>query len=72
MQHDIVHVSAGDLLRAEIAAGTENGKLAKEYMTRGDLVPNEILVKVKIYQSINPISYIFGTYLEVICRNTIV
>jgi adenylate kinase len=46
LQHDIVHISAGDLLRAEIAAGTENGKKAKEYMTRGDLVPNEILVKV--------------------------
>ena len=67
MQHDLVHVSAGDLLRAEIAAGTENGKKAKEYMTRGDLVPNEILVKVKIYQLINPIRYILCTYLKFIC-----
>ena len=72
MQHDIVHVSAGDLLRAEIAAGTENGKKAKEYMTRGDLVPNEILVKVKIYQSINPRRYICCTCLELIFRNMIV
>eukprot|EP00250_Pteridium_aquilinum_P026296 c32805_g1_i1 orf=123-1058(+) len=44
--HDLVHISAGDLLRAEVAAGTENGKNAKEYMTRGDLVPNEIVVNM--------------------------
>ena len=40
----LVHVSVGDLLRAEVAAGTENGKQAKEYMDRGDLVPNEVVV----------------------------
>ncbi|KAI5063234.1 hypothetical protein GOP47_0021781 [Adiantum capillus-veneris] len=44
--HDLVHVSAGDLLRAEVAAGTENGKRAKEYMTKGELVPNEIIVNM--------------------------
>lgn len=45
-QHDLVHISAGDLLRAEVAAGTENGKKAKEYMTKGELVPNEIVVNM--------------------------
>lgn len=44
--HDLVHVSAGDLLRAEVAAGTENGKKAKEYMTKGELVPNDIVVNM--------------------------
>lgn len=44
--HDLVHVSAGDLLRAEVAAGTENGKKAKEYMTKGELVPNDIIVNM--------------------------
>ena len=34
----------GDLLRAEIGAGTPAGGRAKEYMDRGDLVPNEIVV----------------------------
>ncbi|KAK8916516.1 hypothetical protein KSP39_PZI023272 [Platanthera zijinensis] len=33
-----------DLLRAEIAADTVNGKLAKEYMEKGMLVPDEIVV----------------------------
>ncbi|XP_039051584.1 adenylate kinase, chloroplastic-like [Hibiscus syriacus] len=43
-KYGLVHISAGDLLRAEIAAASENGKLAKEYMEKGQLVPNEIVV----------------------------
>ena len=34
----------GDLLREEIAAGTDAGARAKGYMDRGELVPNEIVV----------------------------
>lgn len=41
-----MHIAAGDLLREEIAAGTEAGKTAKEYMEQGQLVPNEIVVAV--------------------------
>jgi hypothetical protein len=42
----LVHISAGDLLRAEIAAGSDNGKAAKEFMEKGQLVPDEIVVNV--------------------------
>ncbi|MCD7473364.1 hypothetical protein HAX54_015190 [Datura stramonium] len=42
--YDLVHIAAGDLLRVEIAAGTEYGRRAKEYMDKGQLVPNEIVV----------------------------
>ena len=46
MQYGLVHIAAGDLLRAEITAGSENGKRAKEYMEKGMLVPDEIVVMV--------------------------
>ncbi len=33
------HVDTGSLLRAEISAGTENGKIAKSFIDKGNLVP---------------------------------
>ncbi|GAB2300244.1 hypothetical protein Dimus_034282 [Dionaea muscipula] len=39
----LVHISTGNLLRAEVAAGTEIGNKAKDYMTTGRLVPDEIV-----------------------------
>ncbi|KAE8056190.1 hypothetical protein FH972_012981 [Carpinus fangiana] len=53
-KYGLVHVSAGDLLRAEIAAGSENGRRAKEFMEKGKLVPDEIvvtMVKERLLQS---------------------
>ncbi|KAL8497768.1 hypothetical protein ACS0TY_021200 [Phlomoides rotata] len=39
----VVHISIGDILRAEVSASTEIGKKAKEYMNSGRLVPDEIV-----------------------------
>src|ERR1700710_2657612 len=38
----IPHVSTGDLFRANLAGGTELGRLAKKYMDAGELVPDEV------------------------------
>jgi adenylate kinase len=40
----IPKISTGDIFRANVSGGTELGKLAKEYMDRGDLVPDEVTV----------------------------
>ena len=40
----VPHISTGDLLRGEVAAGTPLGLQAKEVMARGDLVSDEILL----------------------------
>lgn len=42
----LIHLSTGDILRAEIKAGTELGSYAKSIMDRGDLVPDDVVVKM--------------------------
>jgi adenylate kinase len=43
-KYGLVHLSTGDLLRSEIARGTELGLQAKAIMDRGDLVSDEIVI----------------------------
>lgn len=38
------HVNTGDIIRAEIAAGTSFGKTVKSFNDRGELVPDEIII----------------------------
>jgi adenylate kinase len=38
------YYATGDILRAAVREGTELGRTAKEYMDRGDLVPDEVIV----------------------------
>ena len=45
-KYDIPHISTGDILRANIKEGTELGKLAKSYIDKGALVPDEVSIKV--------------------------
>jgi adenylate kinase len=40
----VAHISSGDLLRAAIAEDSEKGRRAKEFMDRGDLVPDTLVV----------------------------
>ena len=42
--YNLIHLSTGDLLRAQIAAGTELGLRAKTLMDQGLLVPDEVVI----------------------------
>ncbi|MDR1402482.1 MAG: adenylate kinase [Tannerellaceae bacterium] len=38
------HISTGDVLRAEMKEGTELGKIADDYIVKGQLVPDELII----------------------------
>jgi adenylate kinase len=40
---NVPHIATGDLFRAEMAQGTDLGKLAREYINHGNLVPDEVV-----------------------------
>lgn len=43
---NLPHISSGDIFRENIKDQTELGKQAKSYMTRGDLVPDELTISM--------------------------
>ncbi|MBN2892043.1 MAG: adenylate kinase [Bacteroidales bacterium] len=43
---NLIHLSTGDILRAKIADKTEMGILAKSYMDKGELVPDDVILKM--------------------------
>lgn len=45
-KYDLIHISTGDLFRNNISNNTELGLLAKSYMDKGDLVPDEVTIKM--------------------------
>ncbi|NQU32306.1 MAG: adenylate kinase [Bacteroidetes bacterium] len=45
-KHNLVYISTGALLRQEIREGTEIGKIAEPYMKKGEIVPDEIPIKL--------------------------
>ena len=40
----VAHISSGDLFRRHLSTGTELGELARDYMNRGELVPDEVTI----------------------------
>lgn len=42
----LAHISTGDILRAQVAAGSELGLQAQRYMKAGELVPDDVIVKM--------------------------
>lgn len=45
-KYNLVHLSTGDIFRFNIKNDTDLGKLAKTFMDKGDLVPDEVTIKM--------------------------
>lgn len=45
-RYGLTHISTGEVLRAEIAAGTELGKIADSYISKGNLIPDDLMVSI--------------------------
>lgn len=45
-RYGLTHISTGDVLRGQIAAGTELGKIADSFISKGQLIPDELMVNI--------------------------
>ena len=64
-KYQIPHISTGDILRANISAGTALGKKAAEYIDQGLLVPDELVVDLvvdRIHQPYGEKGYILDGF----------
>jgi adenylate kinase len=62
---NLIHLSTGDMLRAEISAGTELGKKMSSIMSKGELVPDEVVIEMiafKIDNSRNAAGFLFDGF----------
>jgi len=70
-KYNLVYISTGELLRKEIELGTEIGKIAKSYMEKGDIVPDEFAIRLiegKIKTNPNAKGFIFKGYPSTIVQ----
>lgn len=64
-KYNLVHLSTGDIFRANIKGQTELGKLAKSYMDKGQLVPDSLtidLLKSEVIKHNDPKGFIFDGF----------
>ena len=67
----LIHLSTGDILRKEISAGSELGKLAQRYTDRGEFVPDDVVINIIRSQiEKNPLSkgFIFDGFPRTIAQ----
>ena len=64
-KYNLIHLSTGDIFRANIKGETELGKLAKSYMDKGQLVPDTVtidLLRSEVVKHENPNGFIFDGF----------
>ena len=70
-KYGLVHISTGDLFRHHLKNGTELGVLAQSYMDKGQLVPDEVTIKIlqeEIEKNPNAGGFIFDGFPRTIAQ----
>jgi adenylate kinase len=68
---NLLHLSTGDMLRAEITAGTELGKKMSHIMSKGELVPDEVVIEMiadKIDKSKGSAGFLFDGFPRTVAQ----
>ena len=71
---NLVHLSTGDMLRAEIAADTALGKRMSSIMSKGELVPDEVVVEMiaaKIDRTSGAAGFLFDGFPRTVTQTEI-
>ncbi len=64
-KYDLIHISTGDVFRYNIKNGTKLGLLAKSFMDKGDLVPDEVtinMLKAEVDKNADAKGFIFDGF----------
>ena len=70
-KYNLIHLSTGDILRAERKAETILGKKANEFIEKGELVPDEVVIGMvgkKIIENINSEGFIFDGFPRTVAQ----
>jgi adenylate kinase len=68
---NLVHLSTGDMLRAEIAAGTKLGEKMSSIMSKGELVPDAVVIEMiasKIDSTKNSAGFLFDGFPRTVAQ----
>ncbi len=70
-KYNLTHLSTGDIFRFNIKNDTELGKLAKTYMDKGDLVPDEVTIQMlqsEVDKNPNSAGFLFDGFPRTIAQ----
>ena len=70
-KYDLFHISTGDVFRYNIKNNTKLGVLAKQYMDKGDLVPDQVTIDMLsdvVEKNISVNGFIFDVIPEHVTR----